>query len=227
MWYTSPPVSSIVLIGPSEALPRLKERVAPGSDAQTFTEADALEALDYIFKAKPSIVALDREFSKTTRGTALINRISDDPALAACEVRVIAHDSELVAAKRAAAAAGGGTAVAVDEPKPAPALDMKGTRRAPRFRIKDGVEASVDGTTATLVDLSLVGAQVVSPTVLKPNQRIRVTLGDAKGVQCKASIAWASFEMPKGLPPRYRAGVDFITPDSEQDDKYTNKHKKE
>ena len=225
MWYTFPPVSSIVLIGPSEALPRLKERVAPKEDAQTFTEADALEALDYIFKAKPSIVALDREFSKTTRGTALINRISDDPALASCEVRVIAHDSELVAAKRAAAA-GGGTAVAVDEPKPA--LDLKGTRRAPRFRIKEGVEANVDGTAATLVDLSTVGAQVVSPTVLKPNQRIRVTLGDAKGaVQCKASIAWASFEMPKGLPPRYRAGVDFIQPDSEQVAAFTKKHKKE
>jgi len=218
-------VSSIVLIGPSEALPRLKERVAPSGDAQTFTEADALEALDYIFKTKPSIVALDREFSKTTRGTALINRISDDPALASCEVRVIAHDSELVTAKRNAGG-GGGTAVAVDEPKPA--LDMKGTRRAPRFRMRDGVEANVDGTTAMLVDLSTVGAQVVSPTVLKPNQRIRVTLGDSKApVQCKASIAWASFEMPKGLPPRYRAGVDFIQPDSEQVDAFTKKNKKE
>jgi len=223
MWYTSPPVSSIVLIGPREALPRMKERVAPGADAHTFTDADALEALDYIFKTKPAIVALDREFSKTTRGTALINRISDDPALAACEVRVIAHDSELVAAKRGG---GGGTAVAVDDPKAA--FDMKGTRRAPRFRMKDGVEANVDGTTAMLVDLSTVGAQVISPSVLKPNQRIRVTLGDSKSaVQCKASIAWASFEMPKGLPPRYRAGVDFITPDSEQVDNFTKKNKRE
>ena len=155
----------------------------------------------------------------------MINRISDDPALAFCEVRVIAHDSELVAAKRGGGG-GGGTAVAVDDAKAA--FDMKGTRRAPRFRMKDGVEANIDGTAAMLVDLSTVGAQVISPSVLKPNQRIRVTLGDSKAaVHCKASIAWASFEMPKGLPPRYRAGVDFITPDSEQVDAFSKKHKKE
>ena len=64
--------------------------------------------------------------------------------------------------------------------KPKPALDVRGTRRAPRIRIKDGVEVAVDGNPAALVDLSTVGAQVVSPTVLKPNQRVRVTIGEGK-----------------------------------------------
>jgi hypothetical protein len=64
--------------------------------------------------------------------------------------------------------------------------------------------------------------------VLKPNQRVRMTLGDAKnGVQCKGSIAWAAFEMPKGLPPRYRAGVDFISPEAEQISQFTKKHLKD
>ena len=39
---------------------------------------------------------------------------------------------------------------------------------------------AVDGNPAALVDLSTVGAQVVSPTVLKPNQRVRVSFGDGK-----------------------------------------------
>ncbi|HYE85181.1 MAG TPA: PilZ domain-containing protein, partial [Vicinamibacterales bacterium] len=121
---------------------------------------------------------------------------------------------------------GGGAAIAVDEPKPA--LDQKGTRRAPRVRIKDGVELTVDGNPAALVDLSIVGAQVVSPTILKPNQRVRVVFGDARNpVKCGGAIAWAAFEMPKGMPTRYRAGIDFgMTADAPAIEAFAAKNKK-
>lgn len=198
--------SRIVLIGPADALPGLKERLDPKAEVQEFTEGEALEALDHIIRTKPGIIAMEDQFSATSRGTALINRIKDDPALSACEVRVLAHDAaqNRVAVKRG----GGGPAIAVDEPKPA--LDVKGTRRAPRIRIKDGVEVAVDGNPAALVDLSTVGAQVVSPTVLKPNQRVRILIGEGKAaVKCSGAIAWAAFEMPKGMATRYRAGIDF------------------
>jgi hypothetical protein len=199
--------SSIVLIGPADALPGLQGRLDPTAAVQSFTESEALEALDYIIRTKPGLIALQDEFSITSRGNALINRIKDDPNLSSCEVKVLARDAKQsrVAVKRAQAAA---AAVAVDEPKPA--LDVRGTRRAPRTRIKDGVEVSVDGNQASLVDLSTVGVQVVSATILKPNQRVRVTIGEGKAsIRCSGSIAWAAFEMPKGMPTRYRAGIDF------------------
>lgn len=200
--------SRIVLIGPADSLPGLKERLDPKAEVQEFTDSEALEALDYIIRTKPGIIAMQDEFSDTSRGTALINRIKDDPSLSACEVRVLAPDAtpSRVTAKRGS----GGPAVAVDEKKPA--LDVKGTRRAPRIRIKDGVEVAVDGNPAALVDLSTVGAQVVSPTVLKPNQRVRILMGDGKAaIKCNGAVAWAAFEMPKGMPTRYRAGIDFGT----------------
>ncbi|MEY4092841.1 MAG: hypothetical protein RLZZ53_40, partial [Acidobacteriota bacterium] len=160
--------------------------------------------------------------------TALINRIKDDPTLTNCEVRIMARDASQnrVAVKRGGA--GGGSAVAVEE-QPKPALDQKGTRRAPRVRIKDGVEVAVDGNPAALVDLSKVGAQVVSPTILKPNQRVRVVLGDAKNpVKCAGAIAWAAFEMPKGMPTRYRAGIDWgLTPEASNVESFAEKNKKE
>ncbi len=202
--------SRIVLIGPADSLPGLQERLDPAADIQLFTDGDALEALDHIMRTRPALVAMQDEFSGTSRGTALINRIKDDPTLANCEVRIMARDAaqNRVAVKRAGGS--GGTAVAVDEPKAA--LDQKGTRRAPRVRIKEGVEVAVDGNPAALVDLSTVGAQVVSLTILKPNQRVRVSIGDAKApVKCAGAIAWAAFEMPKGMPTRYRAGIDFGT----------------
>ena len=217
--------SSIVLIGPVDALPGLQERLQPGAAVQTFTDAEALEALDHIIRTKPAIIALDNDFSSTTRGVALINRIKDDPALTGCEVRVIAHDSDVsrVAVKRASA---GGAAVAVQAK---PVLDQKGTRRAPRTRVKDGVEVAIDGNPAALIDLSTVGAQVVSRTVLKPNQRVRVIMGDGgTPIRCNGSVSWAAFEMPKGQPTRYRAGIDFgLTADAEGVNVFAKKNKKE
>ena len=214
-----------MLIGPADSLPALKKRLDPAAEVETFPDSEALEALDHIIRTKPRIVAMEDEFSATSRGQALINRIKDDPSLVASEVRILARDAaqSRVAVKRGA----GGAAVAVDEQKPA--LDQRGTRRAPRTRVKDGVEVAVDGNPAALVDISPVGAQVISPTVLKPNQRVRLVIGDAKHpVKCSGAIAWASFEMPKGQPTRYRAGIDFgNTSHAEGINKFAQKNKKD
>ena len=227
-WYTRRSVSSrIVLIGPADALPGLQERLDPGAELQAFSDSEALEALDHIIRTKPALVAMQDEFADSSRGQALINRIKDDATLAAVEVRVMAQNpsKNRVAVKRGSHGSGG-TAVAVDEAKPA--LDQKGTRRALRVRIKDGVEVAVDGNPAALVDLSKVGAQVVSPTVLKPNQRVRVLMGDGKtAVKCSGAVAWASFEMPKGMPTRYRAGIDWgVTPEADNVERFAQKNKK-
>ncbi len=219
--------SRIVLIGPEDTLPDLQERLDPGADVETFTDSEALEALDHIIRTQPALVAMQDDFADSSRGQALINRIKDDATLSAVEVRVMAKNAaqNRVAVKRGSH---GGTATAVAEDEAKPALDVKGTRRATRVRIKDGVEVSVDGNTAALVDLSTVGAQVVSPTVLKPNQRVRVILGDGKNaVKCAGSIAWAAFEMPKGMPTRYRAGIDWgLTPEGPSVDAFSKKNKK-
>ena len=217
--------SRIVLIGPSDSLPGLQERLDPSADVQTFTEGEALEALDHIIRTQPALVAMQDEFADSSRGQALINRIKDDVALAAVEVRVMAQNAaqNRVAVKRGSH---GSAAVAVAE-KPKPPLDQKGTRRAPRVRIKDGVDVAVDGNPAALVDLSTVGAQVVSPTVLKPNQRVRVTMENGK-VKCAGAVVWAAFEMPKGMPTRYRAGIDWgVTPDAPKVETFAKKNKQE
>jgi hypothetical protein len=219
--------SRIVLIGPADALPGLQERLDPGADLQTFADSEALEALDHIIRTKPALVAMQDDFAGSSRGQALINRIKDDATLSDVEVRVMARNAaqSRVAVKRGSH---GGTTTAVAEDETKPALDVKGTRRAPRIRIKDGVEVSVDGNTAQLVDLSTVGAQVVSATVLKPNQRVRVIMGDGKNaVKCAGAIAWAAFEMPKGMPTRYRAGIDWgLTPEGPSVDAFSKKNKK-
>jgi hypothetical protein len=65
---------STVLIAAPEHLQALKER-DEFIDAQVFSDAEALRALEVITRKRPDVVALERGFASTTRGAALINRI--------------------------------------------------------------------------------------------------------------------------------------------------------
>jgi hypothetical protein len=216
-------VPSTVLIASPEYLAALTRR-DDLAQALVFSDADALEALDAITRERPPVVAMHALFAATTRGTALINRIKADPSLTSSEIRIVGHDE--VSAPRAAAhsAAAGGTTLlggmAVAEapvlattPPPVGGLDYRGTRRAPRELVVDGVDVMVDGNPATLVDVSLIGAMVISPTILRPNQRVRMSLPDAiRAIRFSAGVAWAAFELLK-TGPRYRAGIEFFDAD--------------
>lgn len=205
-----------VLIATTEHLGSFKEREELG-DAIMFADTEALKALDVITRQHPDIVLLDRVFADTTRGAALINRIKADPSLGACEIRIVEDDRRYsqVPPPRVEATAGASMdhmAPIVIEELPTP-LDQVGTRKAPRFKIGNGVDVEIDGNPATLVDLSVSGAQVVSPTILKPNQRVRFIMPSNKPpLRLKAEVAWAAFEIPKGLS-RYRAGIQLFGTD--------------
>ena len=150
-----------VIIGAADTLPALRERMGDANGAVlVFSDLDAIDALNTITTRRASLVVLERLFALTTRGAALINRIKADPTLKLSEIRVLAHNSDYT------------RVIARVAPPSAPALDQRGTRRAARFVIAAKVTIEVDGKQAALVDLSSVGAQVVSPGVLKPNQRV-------------------------------------------------------
>jgi hypothetical protein len=99
----------------------------------------------------------------------------------------------------------------VEEPRP---LDWHGTRRAPRVRARPGVEIQLDGNPVAVVDMSTLGAQVLSQSMLRPDQRVRVTIPRDTGLlRFRGAIAWARFELPrrKGDPgPHYRVGIEFL-----------------
>ena len=168
---------AIVLIAAPEHLPALRHR-DDLREAIVFTDTEALRALDVITRQRPHVVAMERLFAGTTRGLALINRIKADPALAACEIRIVALDEQDVEPTWVPAVA---ARVPTDVAPPAPAgaaaqvmdvpatIDAAGTRGAARVEIADGVEILLDGNPAALIDLSIGGAQVLSPSVLKPN----------------------------------------------------------
>ncbi len=215
------PSSCTVLIAAQALLPALTHRLG-SSDRElvAFADHDALRALESITTRRPALVALERDFAATPRGAALINRIKADPALVHSEVRIVAQD--VVAPPVPSEVVEGVTAVT-----PHVAIDQTGTRRVPRVVLAGQIDATIDGNSATLVDLATLGAQVVSSTVLKPNQRVRLTLSDGKTtIRASGTIAWARFEIPPGSGPRYRAGIEFVNPDIAAIDGFCTMHRK-
>ena len=207
-------MSSTVLIAASQHLAALQQH-PDLTDAETFADTDALKALDAITRRRPQIVALDQFFAASARGAAFLNRIKADPSLASCEIRIVEAGAAVTpTAPQPAVTADpadaepAGAAVVVDAPPPAPP-EHTGKRRVDRIDVAGNVEVLVDGNPATLVNISVVGAQVTSPSLLRPNQRVRMSLVDtARPIRFNGIVAWATFEMPKE-GPRYRAGISF------------------
>jgi len=211
-------VPDTVIVAAPEYLPALQEQGDFG-DALAFSDADALKALEAITRDRPKVIALEKQFAATSRGAALIKRIKADPKLRKCEIRVVSLEGESEEFSQSDPALRGA------ETEAAVKLDQRGTRRAQRVKIVDGVEVLIDGSPAMLIDLSVVGAQVVSPTILRPNQRVRMILPDEeRPIRCVAGVAWAAFEMPKS-GPRYRAGIEFFDAESGNLDRFIEQNK--
>jgi hypothetical protein len=225
-----------VIIGALELLEALKQSTdTDAGEVLGFSDNEPLKAIEAIIARKPSVISLERLFAATSRGAALINRIKADPALSASEIRVLSVDGTYRVSPRRTPMSPPPLAASAPPAPPAPAeimleaveveavevvqaappaqpvrnLDYRGTRRAPRVMMAEGTEAQVEGALAVVVDLSTYGAQILCPIPLKPQQKIRMVLADDLGmVKFAATVAWAFFEIPKGVS-RYRAGIEF------------------
>ncbi len=195
------PSPCAVLIGAPALIERLDRLVDPSREVLTFPEDESHAALDAIVARRPDVVALERAFATSSRGTAFISRVSLDPGLSHTELWVVSTDTPPLR-------------LALAHPAPQDEARLReyyATRRAQRVRMRSGVEVQVDGTATQLIDLSVLGAQVVSPTILRPNQRVRVLLPAPVGTpKTLAVVAWASYEQSRGHSDAcYRAGLEF------------------
>jgi hypothetical protein len=100
------------------------------------------------------------------------------------------------------------------------------TRAAKRVRIKEPVDVTLDGASSSLVDLSVVGAQVLSPNALRPNRVVRMTLRAGRSsVACKGRVVWARFEQPRGTAAsQYRVGVKFTESEPQEIETFLTRH---
>ena len=194
-----------LLIGPKALATSLAQHPdTRGTELLVFEEEQVCQAVEHMMRQRPRVVALPEKFAQSPRGTALAHRIAVDAQFAGTRVLMINAQGAAVPLQTGVRSTW-------------LPLDASGTRRVPRIPIRPGIDVQIDGATAALVDLSTLGAQVVSTSVLKPRQRVRLILAaEPYLIRAIGTVAWALFEIPKGgMPPQYRAGLEFSSADPE------------
>jgi hypothetical protein len=180
-----------------------------------FADANLVVAFESIRAHGPGVVALEEHFAHAPQGRAFAERVQQ-LGVPGLELRLITFASGEWTTSVVPTAAPARTAIPAST---AGALSMAAadaivlnTRRVPRFRPVGERAMKIDGKPTNLVDMSIMGAQVVSTPPLRPNQKLRVVLPDEENsmLSVSALVAWSNFEMPASAPrPQYRAGLEF------------------
>lgn len=218
-----------------------------------FTPASVSAAMEAVRSHKPRTVAIDAVFGQTPMGVAFMDRV-DALGIDGSSIKfILEHEGRWITAARrgskapAADAETSGHTSRRKHVEPSPDIEtaspelvaaiaaaveagdplaLSTTRRAPRFAVQGNVEAIVENGHASIVDMSVLGAQLVSVPALRPNQRIMVSLQDSDvSLNVIAQVAWSSFERPsKEVEPYYRAGIEFSGPAKDAIEDYRQRH---
>jgi CHASE2 domain-containing sensor protein len=201
------------------------EAQAAGSEGEVlpYSESDPLRTLQSLVERQPDTIALDHDFAASPRGLALIERLRADPVLAGAEIVVVLADGSQYRY--------GPGLPATSVPKAPPREPAKegAMRRAPRVALREGTRMRLDFQDAVMVDLSVLGAQVLSPTPLQPGRVARATLLEDDGqVTMHGVVVWARLEMAPGqTSPCYRAGLAFTDPNPVAVLRFCGRHRAE
>ena len=230
-------MAQTVFVASADLLTAWTLRTVSDARLTTFSDADLEGAVEAIFRGRPNMVVVEHRVVATAYGPEFIRRLQTDPGLAELDVRVIDTDTitSLIESPEFARRA---PELLAERAEQLPAATR---RRMTRFKVPQGVALVVDGSSAMLIDVSTSGAQVLSSGVLRPRQRVRVTLPEEENaVRLNAEIAWSALELPKSgtaptfydmdrlqqamaddmtisrlATPHYRAGLKFVTGDSQ------------
>jgi hypothetical protein len=183
----------------------LRQRLGFDPAVLVFSAAEAPDALSMVLNRNLPFVALDRYFVSTPSGAKFVSTVrTTRPDL---EVRVLSDQgSEIpLVLRRPTLPTGRATVTAGSH------LLTGDVRRAPRYPLPSGREALVDGSPTLLVNVSVTGAQLLSPVVLRPAQQVRVALrDDVEEIALQGAVAWSAFERSRKTGETcYRAGVQF------------------
>ena len=207
-----------VMVADPQHLAVFRDRLHLAGRVLRFTSSNLASAFESIKTHQPHLVAVDGAFARTPEGRAFIDRVAT-LGIAGLDTRLIAEVSGAWATTPLA------SATAASAPVDARTSGIN-TRRAPRFLVLDPLQAVVESNKASLVDLSVLGAQVVSEPVLRPNQRLKVAIPDNdETLRLTAHVAWSLYERPKHAPdPYYRAGIEFTDASREALEDFCRRH---
>jgi hypothetical protein len=204
-----------------------------------FSEGNLATALDSIRMNHPKLIAVEAAFAQRPHGQVFLSKI-EQMAIRGSAIQLIVRASgnwattpynaaEMAAATLPTVASmRPARSVTADESPAPPDPPTKGanTRRASRFKVLESLNAVVENGQANLVNISIIGAQVVSPSVIRPTQKVKIQLPDTKDmVHLTGQVAWSTFErIQLQTEPFYRAGMEFTDAAQEILEDYCRRH---
>jgi hypothetical protein len=218
-------------------MPAIRAGLHVPGRAMHITSGNLASAMDSIRNFQPKLVAVDALFAQTLTGAAFIERV-EKLAIADGEIRLIVRiegswvttsrgqsTGVVVPSAPAIIAVSPPSVAAASAPVTAAQIAAVSTRRAPRFLVRDPLDVVVENGSAALIDISILGAQVVSGPVLRPNQKIKIALPDSRDMlHVMAHVAWSTFEKPQLADAQYRAGIEFTGAAQEALEDYRRRH---
>jgi PilZ domain len=230
------PSDFTVIVADAARMPAIRAGLQVLGRAMHITSGNLASAMDSIKNFQPKLVAVDAVFAQTLTGAAFIERV-EKLAIADGDIRLIARveGSWITTARRQTSgfivsppivAVPAASIVAAPAPVSAAQIAAISTRRAPRFLVRDPLDVVVENGSAALIDISILGAQVVSGPVLRPSQKIKIALPDDRDLlHVTAHVAWSTFEKPQMVADaHYRAGIEFTGAAQEALEDYRRRH---
>jgi hypothetical protein len=199
-----------------------------------FTDNKLAAAVESIQLNHPRLLAIEAPLAQTPQGQAFIERVVK-LGVRGLTIQLIVQTN----GKWATAPYGGEPAAAAGVAKsgadrkagvataPAGVTTVKGanTRRAHRFKVLESLNAVVENRQTNLVNISILGAQVVSQPVLRPNDNVKIALPDANDtLRLTAHVAWSKFEQTPQNETVYRAGMEFTDAAKEIIEDFCRRH---
>jgi len=192
-------------------------------------------AMESVRAYRPKVVALDALVAQTPGGMTFLDRV-ESLGIPKCKVvLLVEHDGTWSTLPRSAAGnlatsrtngAPATQAAAAAKPVAKAPIEVVSTRRVPRFPVRDSLDVTVESGCAHLVDISVLGAQLVSLPVLRPGQKIKVSLPDTDDtLDVVAQVAWSLFERTQlQVEPHYRVGLEFTDAAQQALEGYRQRH---
>jgi hypothetical protein len=210
-----PIANSIVIVRPEHLVP-VKKRLSASEVVLVISEAELLQVQDTIVARPPELVVMHSAFAATSRGAMLIAALKTNSGDAGTAIRVFMEDDVKMPLLVSDTAPPNDSLLETSRP-----LDRAGTRQAARYPMKRR-SVSVNGDPGELVDLSVSGAQVQTPTRVRPLKVTRLVIPEGD-FRLQGTVAWA-IAIPAGGAIHYRAGIEFVNPDRKRLAVFCAKH---
>lgn len=227
------PSDFTIVVAEPARMPAIRAGLPVLGRAMHITSGNLPSAMESIKNFQPKLVAIDASFAQTLTGAAFIERV-ERLAIPDGEIRLIARieGAWVTTSRRPGTGVVVSSAPAVVDaplmaaPVTTARLAAVSTRRAPRFLVRNPLDVVVENGSASLIDISILGAQVVSGPALRPNQKIKIALPDTRDLlNVMTHVAWSTFEKPKLTSEAYyRAGIEFTGAAQEALEDYRLRH---